>query len=250
MAIIATGYRYYLKGVKSMQSVKEYFNNLVYPGRNIVVGRTVDGDLFFTYGIMGRSATSRNRIFKKEDGVIKTQAFDPSIVMDPSLIIYNAVKMLDGKWVVTNGNQTDTIYDGLNDGKTFEEALETRMYEDDDPNWTPRISAYITPEHEENKALVRMAIIKNNHNHPRRFFYNYSEIEKDTALIIQTYEESNDPLISFSGEPIEVSMMGINTIEDIAYTVFKSQHEDNRISLLGVNINTMETIIINSKEME
>jgi IMP cyclohydrolase len=233
-----------------MQSVEEYFSNLVYPGRNIVVGRTVDGELFFTYGIMGRSATSRNRIFKKEGGVIKTQAFDPSIVMDPSLIIYNAVKMLDGKWVVTNGNQTDTIYDGLRDGLTFEEALESRMYENDDPNWTPRISAYITPEHEENKALVRMAIIKNAHNHPRRFFYNYSEIEKDTALIIQTYEESTDPLVSFSGEPVEVSMMGLSTIEDIAFTVFKSQNEDNRISLLGVNINKKENIIINSKEME
>lgn len=233
-----------------MQSVEEYFNDKVYPGRNIIVGRTVDGELFFTYAIMGRSATSRNRIFKKEDGVIKTQAFDPSIVMDPSLIIYNAVKMLDENWVVTNGNQTDTIYDGLNDGLTFEEALESRMYENDDPNWTPRISAYITPEHEENRTLVRMAIIKNNHNHPRRFFYNYSEIEKDTALIIQTYEESTDPLVSFKGEPVEVSMMGLSSIEDIAFTVFKSQNEDNRISLLCVNISNKENIIINSKEME
>lgn len=233
-----------------MQSVEEYFSNLVYPGRNIVVGRTIDGDLFFTYGIMGRSATSRNRVFKKEGSVIKTQAFDPTIVMDPSLIIYNAVKVLDEKWIVTNGNQTDTIYDGLNNGLTFEEALETRMYEDDDPNWTPRISAYITPEHENNKALIRMAIIKNVNNHPRRFFYNYSEIEKNTALIIQTYEESSDPLVSFSREPVEVDMMGLNTLDDIAYTVFKSQNDDNRISLLGVNIDKMETIIINSKEME
>lgn len=233
-----------------MQSVEEYFSNLVYPGRNIVVGRTIDGDLFFTYGIMGRSATSRNRVFKKEGSVIKTQAFDPTIVMDPSLIIYNAVKVLDEKWIVTNGNQTDTIYDGLNNGLTFEEALESRMYEDDDPNWTPRISAYITPEHENNKALIRMAIIKNVNNHPRRFFYNYSEIEKNTALIIQTYEESSDPLVSFSREPVEVDMMGLNTLDDIAYTVFKSQNDDNRISLLGVNIDKMETIIINSKEME
>lgn len=233
-----------------MQSVEEYFNKLVYPGRNIVVGRTVDGELFFTYGIMGRSATSRNRVFKKVGGVIRTEAFDPTIVMDPSLIIYNAVKTLDKNWIVTNGNQTDTIYDGLKDGKTFEEALESRMYEDDDPNWTPRISAYITPECEENKALLRMAIIKNVNNHPRRFFYNYSEIEKDTAFIIQTYEESSDPLVSFSKEPVEVSMMGLNTIDDIAYTVFKNQNEDNRISLLGLNINKMENIIINSKEME
>lgn len=233
-----------------MQSVEDYFKDLVYPGRNIIVGRTVDGTLFFTYGIMGRSETSRNRIFKKENGVIKTKAFDESIVMDPSLIIYNAVRMLDGNWIVTNGDQTDTIYEGLKDSKTFEQALETRLYENDDPNWTPRISAYITPERDSNKALLRMAIIKNVNNHARRFFYNYSEIEKDTAFIIQTYEESNDPLVSFSREPVEVSMMGLDSLEDIVYTVFKSQNEDNRISLLGLDINSKETIIINSKEME
>lgn len=233
-----------------MQSVEDYFKELVYPGRNIIVGRTVDGTLFFTYGIMGRSETSRNRIFKKENGVIKTKAFDESIVMDPSLIIYNAVRMLDGNWIVTNGDQTDTIYEGLKDSKTFEQALETRLYENDDPNWTPRISAYITPERDSNKALLRMAIIKNVNNHARRFFYNYSEIEKDTAFIIQTYEESNDPLVSFSREPVEVSMMGLDSLEDIVYTVFKSQNEDNRISLLGLDLNSKETIIINSKEME
>lgn len=233
-----------------MQSVEDYFKELVYPGRNIIVGRTVDGTLFFTYGIMGRSETSRNRIFKKENGVIKTKAFDESIVMDPSLIIYNAVRMLDGNWIVTNGDQTDTIYDGLKGSKTFEQALETRLYENDDPNWTPRISAYITPERDSNKALLRMAIIKNVNNHARRFFYNYSEIEKDTAFIIQTYEESNDPLVSFSREPVEVSMMGLDSLEDIVYTVFKSQNEDNRISLLGLDLNSKETIIINSKEME
>ncbi|MGH4037747.1 MAG: IMP cyclohydrolase [Sphaerochaeta sp.] len=233
-----------------MQNVESYFKELVYPGRNIVVGRTVDGDLIFTYSIMGRSETSRNRVFKKDGKSIKTEAFDPSMVMDPSLIIYNAVRSYEDKWIVTNGNQTDTIYEGFENNLTFEDSLDTREYEDDDPNWTPRISALILPNHEEGRTLLKMSILKNKNGHARRFFYNYSEIERDTAFIIQTYEESSDPLVSFSKDPVEVSLKGMTDIEDIAYGIFLNQNEDNRISVLGVNVDKKENIIINSNEMD
>ncbi len=232
-----------------MQKLTDYFKALVYPGRNIVVGRTIKGELFFTYGIMGRSSTSRNRVFKKDGDTIKTEAFDPSMIMDPSLIIYNAVRPFNDTWIVTNGNQTDTIYESFVNGDTFENALDTREYEDDDPSWTPRISAHIIPNAENGRSLLKMAILKNKNNHCRRFFYNYSEIEKDTAFIIQTYEDSSDPLVSFSKDPVEVSLDGLTCIEDISSTLFDSLNCDNRISLLARNINTEEEIIINSREM-
>ncbi|MBK5200807.1 MAG: inosine monophosphate cyclohydrolase [Spirochaetaceae bacterium] len=231
-----------------MQSVANYFKGLVYPGRNIVVGRNTRGELFFTYAIMGRSSTSRNRVFKKDGESIKTEAFDPSIIMDPSLIIYNAVREFKNTWIVTNGNQTDTIYDAFSSGDTFENALDTREYEDDDPSWTPRISALVIPNAEKGKSILKMAILKNQNNHCRRFFYNYSEIEKDTAFIIQTYEDSKDPLVSFSKDPVEVSLDGLNTIDEISSNIFDSLNSDNRISLLGRNINTEKEIIINSRK--
>lgn len=232
-----------------MQSIANYFKDLVYPGRSIVVGRNKNGELFFTYAIMGRSSTSRNRVFKRAGNLIRTEAYDPSIVMDPSLIIYNAVRRFKNTWIVTNGNQTDTIYDALNSGDTFENALDTREYEDDDPNWTPRISAHIILDAEKGKSLLKMSILKNKNNHCRRFFYNYSEIEKDSAFIIQTYEESKDPLVSFSKDPVEVSLDGLDTIEKISSTIFDSLNSDNRISLLARNISSEKEIIINSREM-
>ena len=176
-----------------------------YPGRGIVLGRSSDGEhAVIGYFIMGRSENSRNRIFVEEQGGIRTEAFDPAKLSDPSLIIYWPVRVLGDQTIVTNGDQTDTIYDYLKDEKTFEEALRTRTFEPDGPNFTPRISGLV-----EKNGDYRLSILKSNEGDPdsaHRYFYEYENPKAGQAHFIHTYEHDGDPIPSFVGEPKQVKI--------------------------------------------
>lgn len=230
-----------------MLNIFDYYSSLDYPGRNITVGRMDDGAIFFCYGIMGRSAHSKNRIFVKENNIIKTKAYDESLLKDPSLIIYNAVIPIKNGFIVTNGDQSDTIYNYLKRNKTFEEALKTRAFENDAPNYTPRISLLLSFDNKDIKT-IELSILKRGMNGARRFFFNYEKIEKNTALIINTYSENTNPLKPFIGEPIEVEIPAITDINELTAKIFESQNDDNKISLYGLKYKNkkVEDIIINT----
>ncbi|MDC7237202.1 MAG: IMP cyclohydrolase [Sphaerochaetaceae bacterium] len=230
-----------------MTSIFDYFSSLEYPGRNITVGRMDDGAIFFCYGIMGRSAHSKNRIFVKENDIIKTKAYDESLLKDPSLIIYNAIIPIKNGYIVTNGDQSDTIYDYLKRGKPFEQALRTRAYENDAPNYTPRISALINFK-KNDLEKVEFSILKRGiQGGARRFFFDYEKIEKNTAFVINTYSENTSPLKPFIGEPVEVAIPEITDIKELTNQIFNSQNDDNKISLYGLKYKNKksEDIIIN-----
>ncbi len=230
-----------------MIDIFDFYSSLEYPGRNITIGRLDDDSIFFCYGIMGRSTHSKNRIFVKDDGVVKTKAFDESLLKDPSLIIYNAVIPLENGFIVTNGDQSDTIHNYLKNNQTFEAALDTREYEDDAPNYTPRISSLITFKDNDLEKL-KIAILKRGMEGVRRYYFNYEKIEKNTALIITTYSENTNPLKSFVGEPIEVSLPKISDIKELTEKVFAAQNDANKISLYGLKYKdgNSEDIIINT----
>ena len=204
-----------------MTDLVEYLKHNAYPGRGIFAGR-YNGENVIAYFIMGRSANSRNRIFLKKDDILFTRAYDESKVADPSLIIYNAIRTYDDKTIVTNGNQTDTIYDFLKEGKTFEEALATREYEPDAPNFTPRISALLTDEE------YTISILKKKDEECERISYTYPYSE-NTGHFISTYDHDGDPLPSFSSEPIgcDISL----PFEPFAEKLWDSLNEENKISL-------------------
>jgi len=229
-----------------MINIFDYYSSLEYPGRNITVGRMDDGAIFFCYGIMGRSANSKNRIFVKEDNVVKTKAFDESLLQDPSLIIYNAVIPIKNGFIVTNGDQSDTINNYLKSNKTLEDALQTRAYENDEPNYTPRISALITFD-ENDLERLKLSILKRGMGGARRYFFNYEKIEKNTAFVITTYSENSTPLKPFIGEPVEVEIPKITDINKLTNEIFKAQNDDNKISLYGLKYKDKksEDIIIN-----
>ncbi len=229
-----------------MTSIFDYFSSLEYPGRNITVGRMDDGAIFFCYGIMGRSAHSKNRIFVKENNIIKTKAYDESLLKDPSLIIYNAIIPIKNGYIVTNGDQSDTINDYLKRGKSYEQALRTRAYENDAPNYTPRISALIKFKNND-LDKVEFSILKRAMQGARRFFFDYEKIEKNTALVINTYSENTSPLKPFIGEPVEVTIPAVTDIKELTNKIFISQNDDNKISLYGLKYKDKisEDIIIN-----
>lgn len=212
-----------------------------YPGRGIVIGATPDNkNLVQVYWIMGRSPNSRNRVFEIEDDSVKTKAFDESKLEDPSLIIYYPVKEVNNYHIVTNGNQTDTIADALFEYKTFEEALKTRQFEPDPPNFTPRISGIIDTDEMTYKLSI-LKTIDNNELNELKSFYNYSSFIPGIGNCITTYIEDGNPLPSFEGEPFKLQIF-----DDIDMNVEKFWNyldEDNKISLLVKYIN------IKSKEV-
>lgn len=213
-----------------LQLDKELKNN-EYPGRGIVIGRSADGKYAVTaYFIMGRSSNSRNRIFVTEGEGIRTEAFDPSKLEDPSLIIYAPVRVLGNDTIVTNGDQTDTIYEGMSAGKTFEQSLRSREFEPDGPNYTPRISGVM---HVENGVYdFSMSILKSNDGDPsccNRYTYTYDNPAAGEGRFIHTYMHDGNPLPSFQGEPKKVELKG--DIDSFTELVWNSLNEENKVSL-------------------
>jgi len=218
-------------------NVLEHISNNSYPGRGIVLGRNHDGVWIAIYWIMGRSDNSRNRIFTHKDNVLSTEAANPSLVKDPSLIIYNAMRGIGHNIIVSNGSQTDVIYDKLMLGSSFLASLEHEKYEPDAPNYTPRISGYI----DRNVGSVSLSIIKRNHTGNTDYhFYRYSNIPLGVGYCITTYTSDGDPLPSFQGEPILLPLKG--DVEEIANTYWNELDKDNRISL-GIRFDNIIKII-------
>lgn len=223
-----------------------------YPGRGIVIGRSEDGKKAVTaYFIMGRSENSRNRVFVEDGAGIRTQAFDPSKLTDPSLIIYAPVRVMGNKTIVTNGDQTDTIYAGMDHQLTFEQSLRCREFEPDAPNYTPRISGIMHLEN--NTYNYAMSILKSNNGNPdacNRYTFAYEHPVAGEGHFIHTYMQDGDPLPSFEGEPKLV------TIPDdmMAFTdmLWNSLNEDNKVSLfvryIDIKNGTYETKIVNKNQ--
>ncbi len=202
-----------------------------YPGRGIVIGRTPDGTKAVTaYFIMGRSENSRNRVFVEDGEGIRTQAFDPSKLSDPSLIIYAPVRVLGNKTIVTNGDQTDTIYELMDKQQTFEQALRTRCFEPDGPNYTPRISGIM---HIENgKYNYAMSILKSNNGNPdacNRYTFAYENPVAGEGHFIHTYQKDANPLPSFEGEPKLVAID--DDMDAFTQKIWESLNEENKVSL-------------------
>ena len=216
--------------MKSISLANELAGNS-YPGRGIVIGKSADGKYAVTaYFIMGRSENSRNRVFVEDGEGIRTQAFDPSKLVDPSLIIYAPVRVLGNDTIVTNGDQTDTVYEGLEQGKTFEVSLRSREFEPDAPNYTPRISGVL---HVENGRFnYAMSILKSNNGNPEacnRYTFAYSNPVAGEGHFIHTYMHDGNPLPSFEGEPKWVKIEGnIDTFGDM---VWNSLNAENKVSL-------------------
>ena len=211
--------------------IAEELKSNSYPGRGIVIGKAADGKNAVTaYFIMGRSVNSRNRVFTETDDGIKTEAFDPSKLTDPHLIIYSPVRVLGNKTIVTNGDQTDTIYELMDKQLTFEQALRTREYEDDAPNYTPRISGIMHIEN--NSYNYAMSILKSDDGNPdsvHRFTYSYYNPIAGEGHFIHTYMGDGNPLPSFEGEPKKVSVP--NDIDEFTSLLWESLNEDNKVSL-------------------
>ena len=232
-----------------MLQLEQELKSNAYPGRGIVIGRSANGKYAVTaYFIMGRSENSRNRIFVKDGEGIRTEAFDPSKLEDPSLIIYAPVRVLGNKTIVTNGDQTDTIYDLMDKQYTFEQALRTREFEPDAPNYTPRISGVL---HFDNGSFnYAMSILKSNNGNPKacnRYTFAYENPVAGEAHFIHTYMGDGNPLPSFEGEPTLVDVP--DNMEDFADLVWNNLNNDNKVSLFVRYINiedgSYETKIIN-----
>lgn len=231
------------------KSLAEELSSTTYPGRGIVIGKTPDGKkAAIAYFIMGRSENSRNRIFVKDGEGIRTEAFDPSKLEDPSLIIYAPVRVLGNKTIVTNGDQTDTIYDLMDKQYTFEQALRTREFEPDAPNYTPRISGVL--HFDKGSFNYAMSILKSNNGNPEacnRYTFAYENPVAGEAHFIHTYMGDGNPLPSFEGEPTLVDVP--DNMEDFADLVWNNLNNDNKVSLFVRYINiedgSYETKIIN-----
>ena len=219
-----------------------------YPGRGIAIGKSEDGkNAVIVYFIMGRSENSRNRVFETEGEGIRTKAFDPAKLTDPSLVIYSPVKVFENDTIVTNGDQTDTIAEFLKDGGTFEEALRTRTFEPDEPNFTPRISGIVHAQ--DGGFTYKMSILKSFNGCPdfaERFFFEYMG-NNGTGHFIHTYKCDGDPIPSFEGEPKVVTLAG--DIDTLTNNVWDSLNEANKVSLFVrfINLETEEvqTKIVN-----
>ena len=222
-----------------MKLIKEELSSTTYPGRGIIVGKSEDGKkAVAAYWTMGRSAGSRNRVFvtDTENGteVVRTKAFDESLIAgDPSLIIYAAVRELGKKTIVTNGDQTDTIFDGLKKGLTFEQSLRSRKYEHDAPNYTPRISSLLDLEGGVDGGFAyALSILKSdcgNGDNTLRFTFTYDAPVAGEGHYIHTYMGDGNPLPSFEGEPVKVRISG--GIEEFTNEIWSSLNEDNKVSL-------------------
>ena len=211
--------------------LKKLLSENSYPGRGIVVGKSADGkNAMIAYFIMGRSENSRNRVFERYEGGMRTKAFDESKLSDPSLIIYNPYLALPGVDIVTNGDQTDTVYNHMVVGKSFEDALMTREFEPDAPNFTPRISGVLY--YGEGDFTYSMSILKSANGDPavcNRYFYRYTP-RAGIGHFIHTYKCDGNPIPSFYGEPEEIALP--NTAEELAALVWENLNPDNKVSLL------------------
>lgn len=235
-----------------MISLENELKQNPYPGRGIVIGRSKDGKHAVTaYFIMGRSENSRNRIFVEDGEGIRTQAFDPSKLTDPSLIIYAPVRVLGNKTIVTNGDQTDTIYELMDKGLTFEQALKTREFEPDAPNYTPRISGIMAIEN--GKYNYAMSILKSNNGDPsscNRYTFTYENAKAGEGRFIHTYKCNEDPLPSFEGEPKLVEIP--DDMESFTNMLWESLNEENKVSLfvryIDIETGKYETRVVNKNK--
>ncbi len=214
------------------KTIAEELNSMDYHGRGIMIGKSADGKHAVTaYFIMGRSENSRNRVFVEDGEGIRTQAFDPSKMTDPHLIIYAPVRVMGSKTIVTNGDQTDTIYDLMDKQMTFEQSLRTREFEDDAPNFTPRISGIIHLD--EGKMNFAMSILKSadgDSSSCQRYTYAYSNPIAGKAKFIHTYSGAGNPLPSFEGEPKNIELPDIS-IDEMTKLIWDNLNADNKVSL-------------------
>ena len=235
-----------------MVDVKSELSSTTYPGRGIIIGKSECGKYAVAaYWTMGRSAGSRNRVFVEDGEGIRTQAFDPTLIAgDPSLIIYSAVRVLGKKTIVTNGDQTDTIYDGLKNGLTFEQSLRSRKYEHDAPNYTPRISSLLNFENGYDYSLSILKSDNGNGDNTLRFTYTYDNPQNGEGHYIHTYMKDGNPLPSFEGEPVKVNISG--NIDEFANTIWTSLDKDNKVSLfvryIDIETGKYESRIINANK--
>ncbi len=235
-----------------IQNLGELLASKTYPGRGIVMGRSADGkSAVAAYFIMGRSANSRNRIFVADGDGLRTQAFDESKMEDPSLIIYAPVRVLGSKTIVTNGDQTDTIYEGMDRQFTFEQSLRSRRYEPDAPNYTPRISGVIRLKGDNfNYALSILKSADGNPDSDHRFTYSYSPALAGKGHFISTYIDDGNPIPSFEGEPIPVELP--NCIDELTDMIWTNLNEDNKVSLfvryIDIETGKFETRIVNKNQ--
>ncbi len=230
-------------------SLKEELCGNSYPGRGIIVGRSADGaQAVAAYFIMGRSENSRNRIFVEDGEGIRTQAFDPSKMKDSSLIIYAPVRVLGSTTIITNGDQTDTIYDGMAKGLSFEQSLRSRCFEPDAPNFTPRISAIMHIEG--GNYDYALSILKSDTDNPEscnRFTFAYEKPKAGMGRFIHTYRSDGNPLPSYEGEPTLVELNG--SIDELTQYIWKNLNEANKVSLfvryIDIASGKYETRIVN-----
>lgn len=231
------------------ENIFELLKNNSYPGRGILIGKNETGtSVYVVYFIMGRSSNSRNRVFTYTGDGIRTEAYDPALMEDPSLIIYHPVRRVGDLLVVTNGDQTDTIRDSLERGGDFRQALNTREFEPDGPNYTPRISGVVFAH-----GAYNLSILKSADGDPDcccRYFFEYDKPLAGRGHFISTYMGDGKPLPSFRGEPITVSVTG--SLDDYAHGVWNALNEDNKVSLYACELNlaegTAEQLIINKYE--
>lgn len=234
------------------RSLSTLLKENTYPGRGIVIGRSEDGRYAVTaYFIMGRSVNSRNRIFVEEGEGLRTEAFDVSKLSDPSLIIYAPVRVLGDSTIVTNGDQTDTVYELMSQGRTFEEALRTRKFEPDEPNYTPRISGILNVSG--GKYDFAMSILKSDGGDPSRCIRNtftYDGCREGEGRFIHTYVGDGSPLPSYEGEPARVDITG--GIDGFTESVWNSLNEDNKVSLfvryIDIATGKYDTRIVNKNK--
>lgn len=235
-----------------MLHLEQELKNNEYPGRGIVIGRSADGKSAVTaYFIMGRSSNSRNRVFVTEGEGIRTESYDPSKLEDPSLIIYAPVRVLGSDTIVTNGDQTDTIYEGMGRQLTFEQSLRSREFEPDAPNYTPRISGVMHIEG--GKFSYEMSILKSNGGDPScciRNTFSYENPKAGEGRFIHTYMHDGNPLPSFEGEPKCVAVEG--DIDSFADMVWNALNQDNKVSLfvrfIDIETGKYETRIVNKNQ--
>ena len=233
-----------------ISNIAEELNSLAYHGRGIIIGKSADAKKAITaYFIMGRSENSRNRVFVAEGEAMRTKAFDESKMVDPHLIIYYPVRVLGNKTIVTNGDQTDTIYELMDKQMTFEQALRTREFEDDKPNFTPRISGII--HHENGDMNYAMSILKSaegDDSSCERFTYAYSNPIAGKAKFIHTYNGDGNPLPSFEGEPKTLILPDVD-IDELTDLIWTNLNADNKVSLfvryIDLATGETETRIVN-----
>lgn len=235
-----------------MKSIEKELQSNSYPGRGIIIGKSANGKYAVTaYFIMGRSENSRNRVFVTEGEGIHTEAFDPSKLSDPSLIIYAPVRVLGNKTIVTNGDQTDTIYELMDKQQTFEQALRTREFEPDAPNYTPRISGIMHVD--KGSYNYAMSILKSNNGNPdacNRYTFAYENPVAGEGHFIHTYMGDGNLLPSFEGEPELIAIP--DDMDSFADTLWNSLNEENKVSLfvryIDIETGAYESKIINKNQ--